>query len=226
MYLEYIQMFAFVCKAIWDWDQELNTDYLLPRKTHRGTNKGSNLTSIHCNDLHGVSAVLFSVQGLYSLQFTRILSYGKVFLCVSLKRISAQGNTCDCLIKDVITSHSLHQLLVLPDWVRVGVVTPDGGDDATRLLALSDGHLVVTLREDRTFVHVIDVDRDCCRGCRSVSASDQSHWVMSAENKDVFALTLKVQDLGKQTCTHKISHTHSQGYREKLLLMTCWEFKF
>lgn len=37
--------------------------------------KKNNLTSIHCNDLHGVRAVLLSVQGMNSLQFTRIFAY-------------------------------------------------------------------------------------------------------------------------------------------------------
>lgn len=84
-----------------------------------------------------------------------------------------------------------------PDGVRVGVVASDGGDDPARLLALSDGHLVVTLRQNRTLVHVVNVDGDRRGGGGSVPAAHQSHRILSAEHEDVLALALKVQDLGK-----------------------------
>lgn len=87
----------------------------------------------------------------------------------------------------------------LPDWVGVGVVPTDGGDDSSWLLTLSDGHLIMGLRQDWAFIHIVDVDGDRCRGCRSVSASNKSHWVLSTEHKNVLALTLKVQDLRDHT---------------------------
>ena len=87
----------------------------------------------------------------------------------------------------------------LPDGVRVGVVASDGGDDAPRLLPLSDGHLVMALRQDRTLVHVVNVDRDRGGGRRAVPPADQSHRVLTAEHQDVLALTLKVQHLWRQT---------------------------
>lgn len=93
---------------------------------------------------------------------------------------------------------------VLPDRVRVGVIASDGGDDPPWLLPLPDSHLVVTLRQHRAFVDVVDVDGDGGRGRRAVAAADQSHRVLSAQHQDVLALTLKVQDL--KTSTH--THTH------------------
>lgn len=83
----------------------------------------------------------------------------------------------------------------LPDWVRVGVITSDGGDDPSWLFPLSDSNLIMALRQNRTFIHIIHIDGDSCRGCRSISASDQSHWVLSAKHQDVLTLTFKVQHL-------------------------------
>lgn len=83
-----------------------------------------------------------------------------------------------------------------PDGVRVGVIAPDGRDDPARFLALSDGHLVVTLRQNRTLVHVVNVDGDRRRGGWSVPAAHQSHRILSAEHEDVLTLPLKVKDLG------------------------------
>lgn len=79
--------------------------------------------------------------------------------------------------------------------MRVGVVTTYGGDDPSWFLALSDSHLVVALRQDWTFIHIVNIDGDCRRGCGSVPATDQSHGVLSTEHQDILALTLKVQDL-------------------------------
>lgn len=98
---------------------------------------------------------------------------------------------------------------VLPDRVRVGVIASDGGDDPPWLLPLPDSHLVVTLRQHRAFVDVVDVDGDGGRGRRAVAAADQSHRVLSAQHQDVLALTLKVQDLKTSMHTHTESEFQS-----------------
>lgn len=90
-----------------------------------------------------------------------------------------------------------------PDGVRVGIVASDGGDDTARFLTLSDGHLVVTLRQNRTLVHVVDIDGDGRRRGGSVPAAYQSHRILGAEHEDVLTLPLKIQDLGK---SGKFSH--------------------
>lgn len=87
--------------------------------------------------------------------------------------------------------------------MRIRVITSDGGDNPPRFLALSDSHLVMALRQDRTFIHIVNVDGDCCCGCRSVSATDQSYWVLSTEHENVLTLTFEVQDLRVRTHTQR-----------------------
>lgn len=106
---------------------------------------------------------------------------------------------CNCINCDDYEvdgySYITPQLIGSPDWVRIRVVASDGGDDPSWLLALPDCHLVMALRQDWAFVHVVNIDGDCGRGCRSIPAADQSHRVLSAEHEDVLTLALKVQDL-------------------------------
>lgn len=102
------------------------------------------------------------------------------------------------IFQDVIILTAIIKRRILPDWVRIRVITSDGGDHPSRLLALSDCHLVVALRQDRTLVHIVNINRNCGCGCWAVSATDQSHWVLSAEHQDVFTFSLKVQHLCKK----------------------------
>lgn len=86
-------------------------------------------------------------------------------------------------------------MTLLPDWVRVGVVSPYGGDDAPRLLPFSDIDLVVALGQHGALVDVVNKDGDCCRGCGAVATAHQPHGILGTHHQDVLALPLKIQNL-------------------------------
>lgn len=87
--------------------------------------------------------------------------------------------------------------------MRVGVITSDCGNNTSWLLPFSDSDFIMALRQNGPFIDVIDKNGDSCCGCWSVSASDQSHWVLSAQHQYVLILPLKVQHL--HTNEHTVS---------------------
>lgn len=89
--------------------------------------------------------------------------------------------------------------MILPDWMRVRIVTPDCSNDSSWLLPLPDSDLIVALGKNWSFVDVINEDRDCGGGGRTVPAPNQSHRILSTEYQNVLILPLEVQHLVQNT---------------------------
>lgn len=87
----------------------------------------------------------------------------------------------------------------LPDWVRVRVITPDGGNDPSWLLPLPDSDLIVALGQNGTLIDVVDEDGDGGSGGGAVPPPHQSYGVLSTQYQDVLVLPLKIQHLRQHT---------------------------
>lgn len=89
--------------------------------------------------------------------------------------------------------------MILPDWMRVRIITPDCSNDSSWLLPLPDSDLIVALRKNWSFVDVVNEDGDGGGGGWTVPAPNQSYRVLSTEYQNVLILPLEVQHLVQNT---------------------------
>ncbi|TNN80481.1 hypothetical protein EYF80_009220 [Liparis tanakae] len=124
----------------------------------------------------------------------------QVYIRLTINRRKLPVTTdCGIAAQGEVQSSSMLWPITVPIWTvtRVDADKDEFPERNTR--DVEKIHIIMALRQDGAFIHIVDIDGDCCCGCWAVTATDQSHWVLSTDHEDILTLTLKVQDLRNHT---------------------------